>query len=154
MIARTAGMLILGMFFVLPTGTSAAAAGEDAGSVLGISFRGKHRAYPLSLFSDPRVINDEIRQQEVAVFHDGELGISTAWFRMILGEAIEFSGEVSGGAVAEDLTTITRWDMTSGKAVGGNLAGMELVPLPLAHTSWAEWFAAHPDTTVFSFGNP
>lgn len=151
MIARAAGPLILGMLFALPAG---AAAAENAGSVLGLSFHGNHRAYPLSLFSDPRVINDEIRQQEIAVFHDGELGISSAWFRLILGEPIEFSGDVSGGGVVEDLTTITRWDMVSGKAVGGNLAGMELVPIPLARTSWAEWFAAHPDTTVFSFGNP
>ena len=154
MIARAGWVLLFATLLALPAGATAAADGEDAGVVLGISFRGNHRAYPLTLFTDPRVINDKIRQQEVAVFHDGELGISRAWFRMILGEAIEFSGDLSGQAVAEDLTTITRWDMASGKAVGGNLTGMELVPLPLSRTSWAEWFASHPDTTVFSFGSP
>ena len=123
---------------------------EPAGDyVLGLSFRGLHRAYPLRYFSPPAVVNDRIRQQEVAIFHDGDRGVSRAYFRMVLGEPIEFSGEVKD-ALAEDLSTITRWDMTSGKAVGGNLIGMELIPLNLTRTSWKEWVASHPDTTVFS----
>jgi hypothetical protein len=121
----------------------------DGDYVLGLSFRGRHRAYPLRYFSPPAVVNDRIRQQEVAIFHDGDRGVSRAYFRMVLGEPIEFSGEVKD-ALADDLSTITRWDMTSGKAVGGNLVGMELIPLNLIRTSWEEWFASHPDTTVFS----
>ena len=152
MIPRRAAVLAIAAALALPSG--GVCSGGEEGSVLGISFRGGHRAYPLSLFSEPRVINDEIRQQEVAVFHDAALGVSTAYFRMVLGEAIEFSDAVTGGAVAEDITTITRWDMSSGKAVGGNLVGMELVPIPLSVTTWAEWFATHPDTTVFSPGAP
>jgi hypothetical protein len=117
--------------------------------VLGLSFRGRHRAYPLRYFSQPTVVNDWIRQQEVVVFHDGDRGLSKAYFRMVLGEPIEFAGMVKD-ALADDLTTITRWDMTSGKAVGGNLLGTELIPLSVTRTSWEEWFASHPDTTVFS----
>jgi hypothetical protein len=126
------------------------AAGEpDGGHVLGLSFRGRHRAYPLKYFSPPAVVNDRIRQQEVAVFHDGDRGVSRAYFRVVLGEPIEFARGVKD-ALAEDLSTITRWDMTSGKAVGGNLIGMELIPLDLTRTSWDKWLASHPDTTVFS----
>ena len=121
----------------------------DGDHVLGLSFRGRHRAYPLRYFSPAAVVNDQIRQQEVAVFHDGDRGLSRAYFRMVLGEPIEFSGGVKD-ALADDLSTITRWDMTSGKAVGGNLIGMELIPLELTRTSWEEWLASHPDTTVFS----
>jgi hypothetical protein len=129
------------------------AGGAEGGSgsdlVLGLSFRGRHRAYPIRYFSPPAVVNDRIRQQEVAVFHDGDRGVSRAYFRMVLGEPIEFAGGVKD-ALADDLSTITRWDMTSGKAVGGNLIGMELIPLKLTRTSWEEWLASHPDTTVFS----
>ena len=117
--------------------------------VLGLSFRGRHRAYPLRYFSPAAVVNDRIRQQEVAVFHDSDRGISRAYFRMVLGDPIEFAGSVKD-TLADDLSTITRWDMTSGKAVGGNLIGMELIPLELTRTSWEEWLASHPDTTVFS----
>jgi len=134
----------------LSSGESAGAGGE---MVLGVSFRGRHRAYPLRYFSPPRVINDLVRQQEIAVFHDSERGVSTAYFSMVLGEPLAFSGAVTE-AVADDLTTMTRWDMISGKAVGGNLVGLELTPLPVSYTTWTEWFSAHPETTVFSAGNP
>ena len=123
--------------------------GPAGEGVIGLSFRGLHRAYPMKYFSLPTVVNDLIRQQEVAVYHDPERGISAAYFRLVLGEPIEFSGKLSG-TVADDLTTITRWDMSSGKAVGGNLLGMDLVPLPIVATSLAEWLKAHPDSTLFS----
>ena len=147
--ALTAGAVIVG------AAQASALAGVDAadesksGPVLGLSFRGRHRAYPRRYFSPATVVNDEIRQQEVAIFHDGDRGVSRAYFRMVLGEPIEFAERVKD-ALADDLSTITRWDMTSGKAVGGNLVGMELVPLDLVRTSWEKWLASHPDTTVFS----
>ena len=135
----------------LPPGAGAGEGGDTV--VMGLSFRGRHRAYPLKYFSPPRVVNDQVREQEIAIFHDPDLGLSVAYFRMVLGEPIEFSGDVRGG-VADDLTTITRWDLRTGKAVGGNLANMELTPLPLRTSTWTDWFTAHPDTTVFSPESP
>jgi hypothetical protein len=113
-------------------------------AVVGLSVRGAHRAYPATLFSARRVVNDVIGDLEVAVFHDPGRGLSAAWFRMVRGEPIEFSGTVTG-TVADDLTTITRWDLATGVAVGGNLQGQRLVPLPVLTTSWAGWAATHPN---------
>jgi hypothetical protein len=121
---------------------------DPAKKVLGLSYRGHHRAYPLEIFFPPRVVNDDIREQEVVIFHDPARGISSAFFRMVMGEAIQFSGSVQG-TVADDLTTITRWDLGSGKAVGGNLTGMELIPLPVVNISLEEWLARHPDTDIY-----
>ena len=121
------------------------AAQED---VVGISVRGAHRAYPATLFSGRRVVNDVIGDMEVAVFHDPERGLSAAWFRVVRGEPIEFSGTATG-TVAEDLTTITRWDLATGVAVGGNLQGQRLVPLDVTTTSWAGWAATHPNAQLF-----
>jgi hypothetical protein len=120
-------------------------------AVVGLSVRDSHRAYPTSLFSARRVVNDVIGDMEVAVFHDPERGLSAAWFRMVMGEPIEFSG-VATGTVADDLTTITRWDLTTGVAVGGNLQGQRLVPLSVTTTSWAGWAAKHPNAQVFRDG--
>lgn len=128
--------------------------GADSGKrVLGLSYRGHHRAYPLEVFLPPRAVNDNIREQEVVVFYDPLRGVSSAFFRMVMGEAIQFSGSVDG-TVADDLTTITRWDLGSGKAVGGNLTGMELVPLPVTTTSLEEWRAMHPDTDIYRHDLP
>ena len=139
-----------------PAAPAVRAAGSEAPPaaeqpVIGVSFRGVHRAYPLALFTTRRVLNDELARMEGAVFHDPEQGLSTAWFRTVLGEPIEFSG-AAAGAVADDLTTVTRWDMTTGVAVSGNLEGQRLVQLPVTTTSWAGWSAAHPDASSFGGG--
>ena len=102
-------------------------------------------------FRTRRVVNDVIGDMEVAVFHDPERGLSAAWFRMVRGEPIEFSGTATG-TVADDLTTITRWDLATGVAVGGNLQGQRLVPLAVLKTSWAGWAATHPNAQVFRDG--
>ena len=116
--------------------------------VVGLSVRGAHRAYPAGLFSSRQVVNDVVADMEIAVYFDPEHGVGAAWFRSVLGEPIEFEGTATG-AVATDLTTITRWDLTTGVAVAGNLKGRRLVPLPVTTTSWAGWAALHPNAQVF-----
>ena len=67
---------------------------------------------------------------------------------MVHGEPIEFSGAATG-TVADDLTTVTRWDLATGVAVGGNLQGQRLVPLTVTTTSWAGWAATHPNSQLY-----
>jgi len=121
---------------------------EASEAVIALSFRGSHRAYPLGIFADRRIVNDVVGSMEIAVFHDPERDLSTAWFRTVFGEPIEFSA-AANGILAEDLTTITRWDMTTGVAVAGNLVGQRLVPIPFTKTGWGAWIAAHPEAQVY-----
>jgi hypothetical protein len=150
--ARPGAWLLGSMVLLLVGGRTvpAAQAGIDAGEpVIGLSFRGAHRAYPLALFSERRVVNDVVGSMEVAVFHDPARGLATAWFRTVLGEPIEFSG-AADGTVADDLTTVTRWDLETGIAVWGNLEGQRLVALPATTTTWAGWAALHPDAQIYA----
>lgn len=126
---------------------------EGGQPVIALSFRGAHRAYPLALFPAPRVVNDVVGAMEIAVYHDPARDFSSAWFRTVYGEPIEFSG-AADGAVADDLTTATRWNLETGVATGGNLEGQRLVPLPFTRTSWAEWAALHPATQLYGQGTP
>jgi hypothetical protein len=121
--------------------------------VISLSFRGAHRAYPVSVFSARPVLNDVVGQQEVVVFHDRDRSLTAAWFRTVFGDPIEFSGKTQGN-VADDLTTMTRWDLTTGVAVAGNLAGQKLVPLPVNWSSKSAWRAKHPDAPVFPDPEP
>lgn len=153
---RRAAQAALLALLALPA-PALAAAGQTAPApeepVIGLSFRGSHRAYPLALFSQRRVVNDVVGSMEVAVFHSPELGVAAAWFRSVLGEPIEFSGSAAG-AIADDLTTVTFWDLTTGLAVKGNLQGQRLVALPATLTSWNGWAALHPDARVYPAGDP
>ncbi|HWR98363.1 MAG TPA: DUF3179 domain-containing (seleno)protein [Candidatus Methanoperedens sp.] len=148
--ARVALCGLLALPLPAVAGQPATEAGQQ---VIALSFRGARRAYPLTLFPAPRVVNDLVGSMEIAVFHDPQRGFSSAWFRTVYGEPIEFSGAASGG-VADDLTTATRWDLETGVATGGNLQGQRLVPVPFTTTSWAEWAARHPATQVFQEGSP
>jgi len=148
---RLESALLLGAALLpaLTAAAFAAPAAVDAGEpVIGLSVRGAHRAYPYALFSERRVMNDVVGSMEVAVFHDPERGTVAAWFRTVLGEPIEFSG-AADGTVADDLTTITRWDLATGVAVGGNLQGQRLIAVPVTSTSWAGWTALHPDAALY-----
>jgi hypothetical protein len=115
--------------------------------VLGLSLSGVHKAYPTEVFTLNPVLNDEIRNQQVVVYYDSRNNAAAAYFRLVAGEPLEFSGRASGN-VADDLTTATRWDLASGQAVGGNLAGAKLVPIPVRLTSFDEWMAKHPKGVV------
>lgn len=148
---RAAATVVALLLSLAPAAAGEPPAIEANGPVIGLSLRGAHRAYPLSLFAERRVVNDVVGSLEIAVFHDPERNLATAWFRTVLGEPIEFSG-AADGTVADDLTTVTRWDLTTGLAVGGNLQGQRLVALPLKSTSWAGWSALHPNSEVFSPG--
>jgi hypothetical protein len=139
--------------FLAAVAFAAPAAADAEQPVIGISVRGAHRAYPFSLFSQRRVVNDVIGSMEVAVFHDPQIGTVAAWFRTVYGEPIEFSG-AADGTVADDLTTITRWDLATGVAVGGNLEGQRLVKLPVTTTSWAGWTALHPGAALYQATSP
>jgi hypothetical protein len=154
--AALAGLLAALLLSARHSQGQTAAAGDPAApaaqeSVVGLSVRGANRAYPTALFSQRRVVNDVIGDLEVAIFHDPERGLSAAWFRMVHGEPIEFSGAATG-TVADDLTTVTRWDLATGVAVGGNLQGQKLVALPVLKTSWAGWAAAHPNAQIYRDG--
>jgi hypothetical protein len=49
-----------------------------------------------------------------------------------------------------DRQTRTLWGQWTGEPVWGELVGLgiELEILPVVHTRWTEWLAAHPDTVV------
>lgn len=141
---------LLGVLLCLsaPAVAEPAAAPIPGDLVVGLSFRGSHRAYPLAQLAMLRVVNDIVGRQEVVVFHDPERNLTTAWFRTVYGEPLEFSGKVAG-SIADDLATATRWNMESGEAVGGNLLGQRLVAVPITMTSWERWRSTHPGTALY-----
>lgn len=139
-----AALLVGALLLPLP----GAAADDAAAAVLGLSFRGVQRAYLAGNSPSPWIVNDTIGRQEVVIYYDEERALARAWVRMVLGEPILFA-ERPKGTVGDDLTTMTRWDLATGEAVSGNLAGMQLVPLKLSETTLTEWRQRYPGSTLF-----
>jgi hypothetical protein len=151
---KCAGMVII---LVAAVFAAAAAGAGDPGpagpgpsdQVIGLALGGEQRAYPLTLFDENPVVNDEVGHMAVVVFYNREGGNTAAFFRLISGEPLEFSGRAPGG-VADDLTTATRWDMSTGQAVGGNLVGQKLIPIPARKQVYADWRTRYPKGTIFA----
>ena len=68
------------------------------------------------------------------------------------GEPLEFSGRANEELVADDLTTSSRWDMRTGRAIGGSLTGMSLVPIPVRRETFAGWKQRHPKGMLWEPG--
>lgn len=53
--------------------------------------------------------------------------------------------------VMTDRQTNSVWSHLDGEAFEGQMIGKEMSFLPLIHTTWEEWLALHPETSVLSY---
>ena len=121
--------------------------------VIGVEVNGDARAYPRRIIDWHEMVNDTV----------GGVPVSLAYCTLC-GSAILYDGR-AGGAVHRfgtsgllyrsnklmyDRATNSLWEQYTGEPVWGDLAGsgLRLDVLPVVHTTWEEWLAAHPDTRV------
>ena len=137
------------------TASEAAWLSDDA-VVFGVVVGGESRAYPRRIMEVREMVNDSLGGRDFAmpyctlcgsaqVFLTDEL--PDPWQRPIL----RTSGLLSrSNKVMYDLHTNTVFDTFTGAAVAGPLAeaGVVLPQATVVTTTWGEWKAAHPDTTV------
>lgn len=134
----------------VPAGASGLAPDDR---VLGLEIDGETRAYPISILNWHEVVNDDFAGQAVAVTYCPLCGTGVAFAAGTAGEALRFG--VSGllynsDVLLYDRATESLWSQLRMQAISGPRRGERLVPLPLTHTSWGAWQAAHPDTRVLS----
>lgn len=145
-----------------PPHVAAAESGlDDRERVFGLAARGEHRAWPLRYLSWHEMINDSLGGEPVTVSYCALCGSGIAWSaRSPAGGRRTFgtSGLLyRSNKLMFDRETDSLWIQMTGEPVLGPLAGSPtLSMLPLTLTSWGEWKALHPDTTVLklsaSFG--
>ena len=81
------------------------------------------------------------------------------------GKGMAFDANVDGKAVSSfgvsgllynsdvllyDRATQSLWSQILSRAISGPLKGTALAPVPMTHTSWADWRSRHPRTEVLS----
>lgn len=128
---------------------------NDDDSVLGIEINGDARAFPLRVMLWHEIVNDVIGEIPVSVTYCPLCGTGIAFDSRLDGKMTRFG--VSGLLHNNDLLMYNRgadipslWQQAQGKAVAGPLTGTQLEFLPVTHTSWEDWKARHPQTTVLS----
>lgn len=127
---------------------------NDNDRIVGITFEGNSRAYPIAILTQHEIVNDVVGQTPVAITYC-PLCDSVVVFdrRTPLGEK-EFG--VSGLLYNSNVLMYDRsekeslWSQMLKKGVSGPGKGVKLKVLPMELTSWSAWKSQHPKTDVIS----
>lgn len=129
---------------------------EDSETVFGLAIGGETRAYPQRILDWHEMANDRVGGQPVVLSYCTLCGSAIAYAtaraeggRLLFGS----SGLLyRSNKLMYDEGTLSLWSNLTGEPVAGALAerGISLPMLPLTVTTWRDWKARHPNTTVVS----
>lgn len=128
----------------------------DDAIVFGIEINGEARAYPRRIMEVREMVNDTLGGRDLGIPYCTLCGAAQAYFtdNMPFGTkrpVLRTSGLlIRSNKVMYDVRSYSVFDTFLGKAVTGPLAerGIELEQASVVTSTWAEWKAAHPNTTV------
>ncbi len=125
--------------------------------VFGVAINGDMRAYPLRIMGWHEMFNDVIGDVPVALAYCTLCGAGILYDTKVVGRAKPFVFGSSGflyrsNKLMFDRATHSLWNQFTGKPVVGRLAdsGIMLRQRPVVITSWENWRAANPGTTILS----
>ena len=67
------------------------------------------------------------------------------------GTVLTFAPTITKRQVTDDQTQ-SEWDILTGQAVSGPMAGTQLTPVPITYSFWFGWIDYHTDSTVYQPG--
>ena len=128
---------------------------SDEHRIIGVSFGGEARAYPLNILTRHEIVNDKVGTQAVAVTYCPLCDSAAAFDRRTALGLREFgvSGLLYNSNVlmydrAEEVESL--WSQVLAEGISGPGKGTPLSALPLELTTWGKWKARYPATTVLS----
>ena len=111
--------------------------------VLGVRLEGAARAYPFTVLSEQRVINDEIAGVPVLIWFDPATQTGAAYRREVDGRILTFQSDTDDLAYVRDVESNSRWNGASGEGENGRYHGARLTPListPAFEFGWTSYF--------------
>lgn len=126
---------------------------KDTDRVLALSRNGVSKAYPIRILNWHEIVNDQFGNEKIVIVYCPLCGSGTAAKAEIAGRVLEFG--VSGllynsDVLMYDRQTKSLWSQIMFQAVTGPMKGIALPPVPVVHTTWADWRQRHPETLVLS----
>ena len=116
--------------------------------IMGIRIGEQARAYPLQVFTQAKIVTDHFAGKDLVVYRDAESEASAVYERRVDGQLLSFKPGPMW-TLLEDTTTGSTWDIVTGTAVAGPLAGKRLHRVPHHHSYWFAWADFYPHTTLF-----
>lgn len=128
--------------------------------VVALTVRGEDVAYPYSVLSQAKVVNDTRGGQAfVVIWQSGatsaldraainasrDIGATGVFERTLAGKLLTFSADASGFV---DEQTQSHWNIL-GQAVDGALKGKQLMPMVHFDHFWFAWAAFKPNTIIY-----
>jgi hypothetical protein len=130
--------------------------------VVGVTVREENKAYPFSVISRERAVNDSVGGEPVVVLWGAEdtasaldaseiaegraVGTGVAYLRSVDGRVLTF--EAAGDDLFHDKETGSTWDLL-GAAKDGPLAGTQLEPAVHTNHLWFAWAAFNSESPVY-----
>ncbi len=131
--------------------------------VVGITVNGTNKAYPFSVISQERAVNDVVAGEPVLVVWGSEgtasaldspdvaegrsVGAGLAYLRTVDGRVLTFDAQ--GDDTFKDRETGSTWDLL-GNATAGPLAGTKLTPAVHTNHFWFAWAAFNQGSPVYT----
>lgn len=125
--------------------------------VVALELVGAARAYPVRYLVYHEIVNDVVDGHPVVVTFCPLCDSAAAHSRRVGNRILTFgvSGQLEYlNLVMFDRHTLSRWQQITGEAVGGELEGRRLAPLPAQLVSFGEWRAEHPAGLVMRAPKP
>lgn len=128
---------------------------DDTHVIFGIVVNGQARAYPKRILAWHELARDRVGGVDLTVVYCTLCGTVIPYESRVAGVTRTFgtSGLLyRSNKLMFDEETMSLWSTLEGRPVVGPLAGsgLELRPHPVVTTTWGEWKAEHPDTTVLA----
>jgi hypothetical protein len=123
--------------------------------VFGVVIDGEARAYPKRILAWHEMARDRLGDREIALAYCTLCGAAIPYDARVDGMPRTFgtSGLLyRSNKLMYDRETNSLWSALTGRALVGpqSRKGTRLTKLPVVTTTWSEWRAAHPETTVVS----
>jgi len=103
-------------------------------------------AYPFSVLNNEPVVNDTFAGIDLLIVFDANTAATAVFNRNVNGQLLTFAGD---GFTLTDAETGSTWDIFSGAATAGPLAGTQLERIKSTTSFWFGWKDFHPDTRIY-----